>query len=76
MPEKDLEGMNMIQYKSTKLEIKSASDITENYIADIRFKFKVAYFNYKKAKAKWKALFNLVDSIVQKPVVYDAEKLN
>lgn len=47
MPVKDLEGMNMIQYKSTNLKIKSTSDVNENFIANVRFTFKIAYFNYK-----------------------------
>lgn len=75
MPVKDLEGMNLMEFKTTKLVIKSSEAVTEDFIANVRFQYKVAYFNYKKMKAKWKMLFNTVDAVVQKPVVYDPDSL-
>ena len=49
--------------------------MNEDFIANIRFKYKTAFFNYKKAKAKWRSVFETVDKIVIKPIVYDADIL-
>jgi len=75
MPQKDLEGMSLFAFKTSKLEVKDSSEVSGDFIASVRFKFKVAYFNYRKAKAKWKKLFQHVDKIVQHPVHFDSETL-
>ena len=68
--------MNLMQFKTTNLKINGSSSVNEDFIANVRFQFKVSYFNYRKAKAKWKNLFNTVDAIVQKPVEYNSEQLS
>lgn len=37
MPEKDLEGMKVMQFKSTNLVIKDSEDVNEDFIANVRF---------------------------------------
>lgn len=36
----------------------------------------LAFFLYKRKKARWITLFNKIDSIVEKPVNYDQDYLN
>lgn len=44
-------------------------------IANVRYEHKKAFFQYLRKKSRWQDLFDHVDSLVQKPVKYDKEKL-
>jgi hypothetical protein len=55
--------------------LKKNQEVTEDFIANIRYQFKVAYFNYKKKKAKWLTIFNKVNSLVETPIKYEDRDL-
>lgn len=71
MPDKDLEGQSISHSSYFKIEIKINQEVTEDIIANVRYQFKVAYFMYKRKKSKWITLFNNVDQLVEKPIIYE-----
>ena len=75
LPSQDLEGQKI--YGSTLLSSElSGKEITEQLIADLRYQLKVAYFLYKRKKARWISLFDHIDSLIEKPVNLDKAKLD
>jgi len=60
LPMKDLEGQTIGASKNFTLDIKKGQDVTEDYIADVRNKFKTAFFLYKRKKSRWISLYNRV----------------
>ena len=41
----------------------------------MRYKHKLAYFNYMRKRERWQELFQFVDSIVEKPINYDKKQI-
>lgn len=75
MPKQDLEGQNIVYSKHMRFDIDPDKDINEDYIAMIRYTLKCQYFLYKRKKARWVTLFNKVDDLIERPVVYEQEYL-
>ena len=70
LPEKDLEG-TIISYSSNfTLDLNSGQEITEDFIANIRFQFRVQYFLYKRKKSRWMTTFDTVNKLIEQPVTY------
>jgi hypothetical protein len=67
IPEKDLEGQQIAHSQYFHLDIKEGRAINEDFLAEIRYKFKLTFFLYKRKKARWRTLFNKVDAIIEKP---------
>ena len=68
LPHKDLQGVNIVKSKYLKFDdLKPETKITENYIALKRYQLKLAFFHYKRKKARWLTLYNKIDKIVEKP---------
>lgn len=44
--------------------MKKNQEVTEDFIANVRYQFKLAFFLYKRKKAKWLTLFNNVNQYV------------
>eukprot|EP00347_Sterkiella_histriomuscorum_P020171 403338832 len=75
MPEKDLEGQSIGHSQYFQLELKKNQEITEDFIANIRYQFKLAFFMYKRKKSKWLTTYNIVDNVVVKPIEYSEDDI-
>lgn len=75
MPDKDLEGQSIGHSSYFKIELKKNQEVTEDFIANIRYQFKLAFFMYKRKKSKWLSLYNKVDSLIEKPVQYTESQM-
>ena len=68
IPENDLEGQKINTLKSIgNLDVKGKT-VGETLIASVRYKSKLAFFQYMRKRSRWSELFAYVDSIVQKPI--------
>lgn len=71
LPDKDLEGQTIGASKNFTLEIKKGTEVSEDYIAEIRNRFKAGFFLYKRKKSRWIALNKHVLSLVEQPINFD-----
>eukprot|EP00347_Sterkiella_histriomuscorum_P021826 403332633 len=71
LPKQDLEGQSIVSSSSFMMEMKKGQDVTEDFLANVRYQLKVSFFLYKRKKAKWVSLFEKVDRLVQKPLDWD-----
>ena len=58
------------------LDVKKGKAVGEHLIAEVRYKHKLAYFQYMRKRARWQELFQFIDSIVEKPINYDKKSIN
>ena len=68
IPEKDLEGQNLAGVSSQIFQIegvKKDQPVNEDFIAEVRNKFKIAYFLYKRKKSRWLALYSQVKALTE-----------
>lgn len=49
------------------MEIRKDQVIDEDFIADVRNKFKIAFFLYKRKKSRWVTLYQKVMSLIEEP---------
>ena len=76
IPENDLEGQKIRVLKSIGgLEVKKGHNVDEHLIAQVRYKHKLAFFQYMRKRSRWQELFSQVDRIVQKPVNFDKKQI-
>lgn len=69
IPENDLEGQKINVLKSIGcLEVAEGTQVGEALIADVRYRNKLAFFQYMRKRTRWQELFAYVDSLVQKPL--------
>lgn len=62
IPENDLEGQKIGILKSIGgLELKKGQQVDEQLIAEVRYKHKLAYFQYMRKRSRWQELFSYVD---------------
>ncbi len=54
----------------------NGSEVGENTIAELRYQLKVAFFLYKRKKARWTSLFESIDNLIQKPIKFDDDKIS
>lgn len=57
--------------KNFNLDIKSSALVTEDFIADVRNKFNIAFFLYKRKKSRWVALYDTVTSLTEQPIEFE-----
>ena len=57
--------------KNFNLDIKSSALVTEDFIADVRNKFNIAFFLYKRKKSRWVTLYATVKSLTEQPVEFE-----
>lgn len=76
LPKKDLEGHAIASNSHFTLEgLSPGQDVSEDYIANVRYQFRVAYFLYKRKKSRWMSLFDKVNSLIEQPVTYEEKYL-
>jgi hypothetical protein len=61
--------------KIFKPELKEGEACTAKIIAEFRFKLRMAYFFYKRKKARWVSLSNKICSLVEQPIHFTDEYL-
>lgn len=76
IPEHDLEGQKIGQLKSIGgLELKKGKTVDEDLIAQVRYKHKLAFYQYQRKRARWQELFLHIDKLVKKPITYNKEDI-
>jgi hypothetical protein len=75
LPLKDLEGQTIGASKNFTLDLKKGQDVNEDYIADVRNKFRTAFFLYKRKKSRWISLYNRVTQVTVQPAEFADEYL-
>ncbi len=57
------------------MEIRKDQVIDEDFIADVRNKFKISFFLYKRKKCRWMTLYKNVMSLIEEVKDIDPEYL-
>ena len=57
-------------------DLKEGEEVTENYIANVRYQYRVSYFLYKRKKSRWMSTYEKINSLIQLPVTYEDSYLN
>lgn len=53
------------------MDMKDGQEINEDFLAQVRYQFKVLFFLYKRKKAKWVSLFDSIEKLIQKPIDFE-----
>jgi hypothetical protein len=53
----------------------NGKDVSQDFLAQVRYQLKVSFFLYKRKKARWVSLFETVDKLIKKPIDFDQVKL-
>ena len=51
--------------KNFQLDIKKGQEIGEDFIAEIRNRFKMAFFLYKRKKSRWVSLYAKIQALTE-----------
>jgi hypothetical protein len=63
LPSKDLEGQQ-IAVTGFKMEIPEGQEVNEDYIAEVRNRFRAALFLYQSKKSRWLTLYKEIQSLI------------
>lgn len=76
LPKKDLDGASINYSSNFVLDISPGHDVSADYIANVRYQFKVQYFLVKRKKSRWHTLYDKVNSLIETPVNFDKAYMN
>jgi hypothetical protein len=65
IPEKDLDGVVIAYSSNFRLDLEDSANVTEDYIANIRYQFKVQYFLYKRKKSRWMTTSESIHRLIE-----------
>ena len=68
LPQKDLEGQTIGVSKNFTLDLKKGQDVTQDFIAEQRNRFNIAYFLYKRKKSRWLTLNETINTLIILPL--------
>ena len=72
MPTEDLDGNTISISSNFTLEgLSPGEEVSEDYIANVRYLFRVQYFLYKRKKSSWMSLYANIIDLIEQPVTYE-----
>lgn len=66
LPKEDLDGTAISYSSNFKMsDLKEGEEVSENYIANVRYQYRVSYFLYKRKKSRWMSTYEKINSLIQ-----------
>ena len=76
LPKKDLDGGSISYSSNFRLnDLERGDEVSEDYIANVRYMFRMQYFLYKRKKSRWMTLYAKVNMLIEHPITYEPDYL-
>jgi hypothetical protein len=76
LPKKDLDGGSISYSSNFRLnDLERGDEVSEDYIANVRYMFRMQYFLYKRKKSRWMTLYEKVNMLIEHPITYEPDYL-